>query len=78
VVAVVAAVVAEPVSAWAPAAVAVVEVVAVVAVVVLALPSSDKPIRRKAERCRLPQALRSTCRCLDWCRRRLLSKLHRS
>jgi hypothetical protein len=76
---VVAVVVAEvvPVSAAAEeAAEVVVEVV--VAVVVWALLSLDRPTHRKVARYRLPQARQSICRGLDWCRRRLLPKLHRS
>jgi hypothetical protein len=68
----------EPASVLALAVVVVVAEVEVAAEVVLALRSSDMPTRRKVARYRLPQALRSICRYLDWCPLRLLPKLHRS
>jgi hypothetical protein len=75
---VVAVVVAEVVPVLAAAEEAAEVVVAVVVVVVWALLSLDRPTHRKVARYRLPQARQSICRGLDWCRRRLLPKLHRS
>jgi len=74
VVAVVVAVV--PVSASAPVGVAEAAVEEAAVVVVLALLWLGTPNHRKVERYRLPQALQSICRGLDWCQR-LLQPLFR-
>jgi len=74
VVAVVVAVV--PVSASAPVGVAEAAVEEAAVVGVLALLWLGTPNHRKVERYRLPQALQSICRGLDWCQR-LLQPLFR-